>query len=256
MRLEYERSSAMNCRKAALIGNILLLIFLANMCSSRIPTGQSFHKNEDQDSSKTYLQYLLYLPRQYYADKGKKWPLIVFLQHYGAEGTNIDLVRGSALPKRLEKDDEFPFIVVSPQALLKQLWEPKLIRNFVESICDKYQVDRSRIYLTGTSTGGTATWATAIQYPDLFAALVPVCGNRYSASYDENAKKIAHMPIWVFHGALDKTFEKEVSIKMMNALQKAGANARFTLYPDLGHACWERVYYDPELYEWLLQQSK
>ena len=246
----------MNCRKVALISSLLLHIFLAQMCSFRIPTGQSFQKNKDADSSKTYLQYLLYLPKHYYDDNAKKWPLIVFLQHYGAEGTNIDLVRGSALPKRLEKDDELPFIVVSPQALLKQLWEPKLIKSFVESICDKYQVDRNRIYLTGASTGGTATWATAIQYPDLFAAIVPVCANRYSTSYDENAKKIAHIPIWVFHGALDKTFETEVSIKMVNALQKAGANVRFTLYPDLGHACWNRVYYETELYEWLLRQSK
>ena len=246
----------MNCRRIVLLNSVLIFIFLTQMCFYQIPTGQSFQKNEDQDSSKTYLQYLLYLPKQYYADNTKKWPLIVFLQHLGAEGTNINLVRSSALPKRLEKDADLPFIVVSPQALLKQLWEPELIKNFVESVCDKYQVDRNRIYLTGASIGGSATWATAIEYPDLFAAIVPVCGNRYSTSYEENAKKIAHIPIWVFHGALDTTFRKEVTIEIVNALKKAGANVRFTLYPDLGHVCWERVYNEPELYEWLLQQSK
>jgi predicted peptidase len=247
----------MRCRGIALLGNVLLFVFLSQTSFGQIPTGQSFQQNEDQDSSRTYLQYLLYLPRQYYADKTREWPLIVFLQRLGAEGTNIDLVRAVALPKRLEKDDEFPFIVVSPQALLKQLWKPDLIRNFVETVCDKYQVDRNRIYLTGPSSGGSATWATAVEYPDLFAAIVPVCGRSDPTKYDENAEKITHLPIWVFHGALDRVFPKEVSIEMVNALEKAGANVRFTLYPDVDHEqCWDKPYYEPELYEWLLRQSK
>lgn len=246
----------MNCRQKTILFSVIIYFIMPKLGFSQIPIGQSFQKNPDQDSSKTYLQYLLYLPDQYYADETKKWPLIVFLHYIGAEGTNIDLVRKAALPKRLEKETELPFIVVSPQALLKQLWKPELIRNFIESICNRFQVDRKRIYLTGPSGGGSATWATAIEYPHMFAAIVPICGRSDPTNYDENAKRIAHMPIWVFHGELDTIYPKEISIEMVNALQRAGANVRLTLYQDLGHECWDRVYSDPDLYEWLLQQSK
>ena len=38
-----------------------------------------------------------------------------------------------------------------------------------------YNVDPDRIYLTGLSMGGGGTWHIGLRYPDLFAAIVPVC---------------------------------------------------------------------------------
>jgi predicted peptidase len=43
---------------------------------------------------------------------------------------------------------------------------------------------------------------------------------------------------------------------MVEALKAAGANVKFTVYPDAGHDVWTETYNNPELYEWLLQQKR
>ena len=39
-----------------------------------------------------------------------------------------------------------------------------------------HAVDAQRIYLTGNSMGGYGTWSLAMAYPQLFAAIAPICG--------------------------------------------------------------------------------
>lgn len=46
--------------------------------------------------------------------------------------------------------------------------------NMLEVIKQKYPVDLSRIYMTGYSAGGRATWAVSSLYPEQFAAIAPM----------------------------------------------------------------------------------
>ena len=69
------------------------------------------------------------------------------------------------------------------------------------------------------------------------------------------AKRIAHIPTWVFHGGKDPTVPLDNSQKMVEALKKNGGNVKFTIYPEAGHNSWTEAYNTPELYEWLLQQK-
>jgi predicted peptidase len=43
---------------------------------------------------------------------------------------------------------------------------------------------------------------------------------------------------------------------MIRLLQDAGGNARITIYPGANHDSWTETYNNPELYEWLLKQSR
>jgi predicted peptidase len=88
--------------------------------------------------------------------------------------------------------------------------------------------------------------------PDRFAAIVPICGG----GEPPWAKRIAHLPVWVFHGAKDTSVPLERSEKMVDALKKEGGNVRFTVFPDAGHNSWTEAYATPELYQWLLQQKR
>ena len=51
-----------------------------------------------------------------------------------------------------------------------------LLINLVEKVIQAYKVDKSRIYLTGMSMGGYGSIALANKRPDLFAAMISVCG--------------------------------------------------------------------------------
>jgi predicted peptidase len=128
----------------------------------------------------------------------------------------------------------------------------KLLMELIKEVKTKLPVDTSRIYITGLSMGGYGTFDAIERYPHVFAAAVPVCGGGDTSK----ASSIAHIPIWIFHGAEDAVVNPQLSLDMVEALTKAGAHPGFTQYPEVGHFSWLSAYNDPLLLEWLFRQRK
>ncbi len=203
---------------------------------------------------------LLYLPEGY--DSQEDWPLIVFLHGHGSYGTNTDLIiEQGGLPAFLLDDPDFEFIVVSPQ-LPDGRWGKYyvLIEELLPYIGEMVSVDQDRLMLTGLSMGAFGVWQYSLEYPDRFAAIVPVAGLAKSSSDDPVPEDICTLKdagIWVFHGGEDKTPPPEVAQALVDALESCGAEVKFTLYPDADHReTWLLAYADPALYDWLAEQSK
>lgn len=238
-------------KKTCLAMTLLVMFFAtsANWMSAAEPV----HQNACNlgRTIKVTMKYLLYLPKDY--EQKPSWPLVLFLHGSGERGDDPNLVKKSGPPKLVEAGQQFPFIIVSPQCPKGQFgWEPYELTALLDEIVEKYKVDQDRIYVTGLSMGGFGTWALAIHTPNRFAALVPICGGG-----DTNwAKRIAHIPAWVFVGAKDTAISVEVSQKMVVALKKKGGDPKFTIYPDAGHDAWTQTYANPQVYEWLLQQKR
>ena len=100
--------------------------------------------------------------------------------------------------------------------------------------------------------GGQGTWMWSIAHPERFAAVIPLCG----IGVPWNACQLKDIPVWAFHGADDEAIRPEESIWMTEAINRAGGNARLTLYDNVGHDCWIPAYSTPELFEWMLAQHK
>ena len=196
------------------------------------------------------MDYLIYLPKNY--DERESWPLLLFLHGAGERGDDLERVKIHGPPKLIAQGQEFPFIVVSPQCPSERRWEAVELATLLDEICEKHKVDQDRIYVTGLSMGGFGTWALAAYQSDRFAAIVPICGGgeRYWA------RAIAPIPTWVFHGAKDEAVPLERSEQMVEALKRAGAEPKFTVYPDADHDSWTETYNNPELYDWLLKQNR
>ena len=77
--------------------------------------------------------------------------------------------------------------------------------------------------------GAYAAWQLAMTKPDMFAALVPVCGG----GMYWNAARLKNIPIRAFHGALDTTVLPEESVHMVAAVNNSGGKAELTVYPDI-----------------------
>lgn len=229
---------------------------LAAWCLTMVPlmtfAGQKAETFETTIEKKVALDYLLYLPSGYTTDTEKKWPLMLFLHGAGERGDDVENVKKHGPPKLIEADKEFPCIVVSPQCPKRQWWNAQELMLLIKDIEKHYRVDPKRIYVTGLSMGGYGTWALAAEYPDYFAAIMPICGG----GDPDGVSKIADMPIWVFHGEADQTVTIEKSEEMVNALKAAGSEVIFTRYPDAGHGSWTRTYDNPKVYEWLFEQVK
>jgi predicted peptidase len=235
-------------RQVISIGLTTLVVVLA---SGFLPAGQSPQKPEKLDTQiRVTLDYLIYLPPDY--GQKNNWPLLLFLHGAGERGSDLDLVKKHGPPKLIDRGNAFPFIVVSPQCPKGRAWQPMELTALLDDVIAKYKVDQDRICVTGLSMGGFGTWALAAYSPNRFAAIVPICGGGEPFW----AKRLAHLPVWVFHGAKDPGVPLRRSQEMVDALKKAGGNVKFTVYPEAGHDAWTATYDNPKVYEWLLQQKR
>lgn len=198
--------------------------------------------------------YLLFLPEGYKADGEKKWPVIFFLHGRGESYGPLSLVKKWGPPRLVEKNPEFPFVVVSPQCPGKDSWnrptQQKILADLLADVVKKHNVDERRIYLTGLSMGGYGSWTLAAGHPKKFAAVAPICGG----GNPDDAAKLKDIPIWVFHGDKDRAVPLKRSVEMVNAIKKAGgSHLRFTTLEHIGHNSWSAAYATPELYAWMLR---
>ena len=104
----------------------------------------------------------------------------------------------------------------------------------------------------GISMGGYATWQLAMSMPEVFAAIVPICGG----GMYWNAGRLANVPVWAFHGKEDPTVLVEESEKMVAAVNKNGGKAKLTVYFGCRHDSWSETYKNPEVFAWLLSNEK
>lgn len=203
-------------------------------------------------TSRVNLRYLISLPKGYQNKGPKKTPLLLFLHGAGERGDDLKLVKKHGPPRLIEEGRSFPFVVVSPQCPSGQWWKMDPLRALLDHILACHNVDRSRLYLTGLSMGGYGTWALADACPGVFAAIAPICGPFVYL----NSEHFKDLPVWCFHGAMDPVVPVGDSVRMVRTIREAGANVRFTVYPDAAHDSWSEPYSKPELYRWLLAHRR
>jgi predicted peptidase len=196
------------------------------------------------------IKYVVYVPASY--DPEKPMPTIIFLNgmgECGRDGWRQCFHFGNAIMLDAEK---WPFIVVFPQKQSKEsFWEDEeiVMMTAFEKTKKEYNIDLTRLYLTGLSQGGHGTWAIAAKHPEMFAAIAPVCG----WGDEKIASKLTKMPIWTFHGDADQAVDVERSKDMKKWVEAAGGEVKLTVYPGVGHNSWDNAFRNENLGDWFLQ---
>jgi pimeloyl-ACP methyl ester carboxylesterase len=223
-----------------------LFIVLAALCNT--------YTLNAQQTIQTFVQqthYLLYLPEHYGDDTSARWPLVLFLHGSGEVGDSLDWVTRNGPPKLAKAGKKFPFILVSPQSPVYK-WQTNYLMDLLSELKKTYRVDKQRVYLTGLSMGGFGTWAMAVEYPDEFAAILPLSGGGDTAQ----VWKLRYLPVWCFHGLKDNVVPPSSSIDMIRAVKQYNSGAKLTIYPDAGHDSWTATYSNDSVYAWMLAQKK
>ena len=209
--------------------------------------------------------YLEYLPKDYRSNS-EKYPLVISLHGVKEKGTtstdrnkvlaDLAKVDNVGLPKYVSAGQQYPFILISPQLKSNYgSWPPSYILEVLEYVKKYLRVDDRRVYLTGLSLGGFGVWKTAGEYPQVFAAIAPICpgGNALNKARDIAAQDVA---IWGFHGGSDKIVAYTVTTKMINAVNGAPHKptplAKATIFPGMGHSIWDKAYNQTGLLNWML----
>jgi predicted peptidase len=216
------------------------------------------------------LPYRLLKPMTVESDR--KYPLVVLLHGAGERGDDNEKQLIHGVPEFLKPENRrnYPCFLIAPQCPEGKKWvevdwgadttmQPKepsepmrLVLGLIDQVQKDYPIDPKRIYITGLSMGGFGTWDAIARRPDLFAAAVPVCGG----GDESTAPKISKIPIWAFHGSKDPAVKVAQTLRMVEALRKAGGDPGITIYPGEGHASWVPAYRDAAMMKWLFAQKK
>lgn len=197
------------------------------------------------------LQYVIRYPENY--REGEKYPVILFLHGAGTRGTDIEVLKKNAFFGLTAEHADFPFVTVAPQCHSETWFDHfETLKRLVADIRASEFADPNRLYVIGASMGGYATWQLTMSMPEMFAAAVPICGG--GMYWD--AGRLKHVPIWAFHGDSDKTVLTEDSVKMVNAVNKKGGDAKLTIYPETGHDAWTATYKNADVFAWMLSHTR
>jgi predicted peptidase len=205
--------------------------------------------------------YAVYVPDGY--DGSRAFPLIIALHGAGGDHwSGLKMVTGSSalivgaaesnehfFPRRLPPD----FIIACPGGHgyhgpgYKGPAEYDALKVLKEMM-SSYNIDADRVYLTGSSKGGHGTWEIGLKYPELFAAIAPVCGAT-DAIRSLAGGAGCGLRIYVFHGAKDRVIPVDQSRVMVAMLLASGAQVEYVEYPDLGHEASSLAYRDDAVIE-------
>jgi predicted peptidase len=213
------------------------------------------------------LPYRLYLPP--ICERG--CPLIVsFHSASGSGADNEKHVNGSRSIEAEfwtspEVQGREPSFVLLPQAdpALAPSWvrqwrqgapeepaEPlEMAISLIDDLAARLPIDPRRLYVSGYSMGGFASWIAISRYPAKFAAAVPIAGGG-DASHIGGTRAA----VWALHGAADRTVPVARSREMVEALRRSGVEPRYTEYPAAGHFIVRQALGEPGLLDWLFEQ--
>ncbi len=207
-----------------------------------------------------------YLPPNYSAS-GAPHPLMVFWHGVGENGNgSTDLFRVLVNgPPRLIDDDQWPnnrpWVVLSPQHPGGGCPGVSEIQSFIAWAIAEYNVDTSRVHLTGLSCGAIGSWNYLGQHLDSqVAAAVLIAGDGRGA-FNNAGCNLGAVAIWGFHGTGDTVVDPQGTIQAMNNLIACTNrdDAILTTYPGVPHDSWTQTYdlsAGHDIYGWLLQQTR
>jgi phospholipase/carboxylesterase len=126
---------------------------------------------------------------------------------------------------------------------------PRLLQ-MVESVGQRYPVDRSRVLLTGMSDGATYALMQGAREGSPFTHLAPACGVLHPMLLTGTAlHALRDRPIYLIHGALDWMFPVGTTRVAREVLTAAGARLVYREIEDLSHAYPRDE--NPAILEWL-----
>lgn len=206
--------------------------------------------------------------------KGKKYPLVVVLHDAGKKGNDNEkqMITGTKMFLNPVNREKYPAFVIVPQCPAGEWWtyntKPKDFNKLpyneklnpslamVKEVIDQYlamtEVDKSRIYVTGASMGGVATFDIVAHYPEIFAAAMPLCG-AIAPGHLGKAKDVAFR---IFHGDDDTSVPVECSRRAYLELSEAGAKVEYIEIPSGKHGINYHVYNQPDYLEWMFKQKR
>jgi predicted esterase len=173
-------------------------------------------------------------------DPAKQWPLRVQL-HGGISRPEPgdQRRRGNRIPGE-------PQIYAMPVGYAEAAWWDQVqvdnILGLVDRIKRAYNVDESRIYLTGISDGGTGTYYLAMKAATVWSSFLPLNGHlavlanpSVGADGQLYPSNLMNRALYVVNGGRDPLYPAGAVAPYVEMLKRAGVDVTFRPQPGAGH---------------------
>ena len=179
--------------------------------------------------------FSMYVPEYYTPDRA--WPLVMALHGGSGNGRNF-------LWSWLRTARAYGAILVAPTAS-GETWalnardaDTPLLARIVEGAKGRWNIDPGRVLMTGMSDGGTfSIFHGGLRSGSPFLPISPRISAAFHPMMVEFAddERIAGLPIFLTHGALDWMFPIATAREASRLLAAAGAKVTFNEIDDLSH---------------------
>jgi phospholipase/carboxylesterase len=217
---------------------------LARLAAPAAPNSGVIHDNNGPGSRGGFS---LYVPEYYTPDRA--WPLVMAL--HGGSGNG----RGF-LWNWLREVRSHGAILVAPTAtgstwaLMGEDADTPNLSRILAWIRARWNIDPTRLLLTGMSDGGTFCYVTGLESGCPFTHLAPVAATFHPLMAEmADAQRLRGLPVYLVHGRLDWMFPVQVARQTREALTAAGADVTYRELADLSH-CYPREM-NPAILDWL-----
>ena len=195
--------------------------------------------------------FSLYVPEYY--DESHAHPLIVAL--HGGSGNGRDFLWTWLVEARTRGA-----ILLSPSSvdrtwsLMGRDLDSGNLAAMVERISGRWNIDERKLLVTGMSDGGTFCYVSGLRSDSPFTHLAPSSASFHPLLLEGTSReRLAGLPIYLMHGALDWMFPVDVARTANAALSAGGANVVYREIEDLSHT-WPRDE-NPRIVDWFLGES-
>jgi hypothetical protein len=207
--------------------------------SSDVPRGLQFGHHRTNDGIEH--DYAYAIPREY--DSSRPYQVRFFL-HGGiarARPAPVNRIRVDALPSGVEE------IRVFPNGWVRALWWSAAQTDNLARILDRlkrtYNIDENRVYVTGTSDGGTGVYYMAFRDPTAWASFIPLIGNMLvlgTPSVHTDGEifpgNAVNRPLYIVNTGRDRLYPAHALEPYVAHLRQLGADVTFRVYPELDHS--------------------
>ena len=159
--------------------------------------------------------YIMHIPLDYRGDQ--PFPLIVYLSGGGGLAFDAALNAGDAVNRG-------GYLALYPHAGGDLWWESKpaeKVRTLLLEVLRTYNVDTNRVYLTGSSNGGTASLEFGARWPDRFAAIASLMGAGMNSPSGTKLpmRNLRNVPVLFLHGDKDQLIPSSASVTTYDELR-------------------------------------
>src|SRR5882724_3073520 len=205
--------------------------------------------------------FSLYVPEYYTPERA--WPLVIALHGGSGNGRSFlwswlrEARSHGAILVAPTATGNAPSDTTSIKTTIKTTWAlmgedtdtPNLAR-ILAFVQERWNIDSSRLLLTGMSDGGTFCYVTGLQGDSPFTHLAPVAAMFHPLMAEmADAERLRGLPIHIVHGQLDWMFPVQVARQTRDVLSAAGADVTYRELDDLSH-CYPREM-NAEIVNWL-----